>query len=59
MIIDRKEFFRWLETASEEELRIRLEALRAALEVVREEGVRYEVRYLLRNIEEELVSRLL
>lgn len=58
-LADMKSFFRWLDTATEEELIQRRDRVREALEKkLTESGAISDAEYLLKLIESELVSRL-
>ena len=52
-----RSFFRFLEEASPEELRDRLEKLRSVRKQLREPRVRADSRFLARQIDEELRAR--
>lgn len=55
--IEMKEFYRWLETASDTELIERKSALEVLQDSLREQAVISECSYFIRKIEEELLSR--
>lgn len=57
-LFDMKAFFRFLETATEKELSDKRERLILFIQLASDESVRDEAKYLLRKIEEELLSRL-
>jgi hypothetical protein len=52
-----REFIRWLDDATEKELAEAKVKLRSAQEVVTENGVRSDVRRMLRLIDEEVLAR--
>lgn len=57
-LFDMKAFFRFLETATEKELTDKHERLLLFIQRASDDAVRDEAKYLLRKIEEELLSRL-
>ena len=57
MLISKKEYQRWLDTASNEELAERQQALLAVMDQITEGDVLDHARYYLRLTEEEMVIR--
>ena len=57
-LFDMKAFFGFLEKATDKELAQKRERLALFIQRASDESVREEARYLLRKIEEELLSRL-
>ncbi|WP_293815413.1 hypothetical protein, partial [Thiolapillus sp.] len=57
MLVSKKEYQRWLDTASNEELAERQRALLAVMDKITEGDVLDQARYYLRLTEEEMVIR--
>lgn len=55
---DMKAFFRFLDQADDEELVVKRDRLGKFIEETQDKGVQKEARYLLRKVEEEILSRL-
>ena len=52
-----REFFRWLEQASDKELEARQRTFLELLDQVTDREVRFDTRFLLKHLEREMVSR--
>lgn len=57
MLVSKKEYQRWLDTASNEELAERQQALLTVMDKITEGDVLEQARYYLRLTEEEMVIR--